>query len=90
MDFRVFVFHIVSTDFPQRYSQKRMCYPQKKTIVFSVHMLRCMYINYYSKKSSTYLKYTSDFGQDLPKEFQFDEFNTNRRSAYEGVFVHVH
>ena len=36
-------------------------------------MLYLSHINFYSKKSSTYLKYTSDFRQYLPKKIQFDE-----------------
>ena len=63
------------------YQQKTAIYPQMKTIIIHTHMLYCAYINLYSIKSSTYLKYTSDFRQYLPKEFQFDEFNTNWREC---------
>lgn len=70
-----------STFYPHTYQQKTKGFPQKKTIDFLVHMLKCTYINSYSNKSSTCLKYTSDFGQYLPKEFQFDEFHTKWREC---------
>ena len=52
-------------------------------------MIKYVYIKSYSKNLVLIFKYTSDFRQHLPKEFQFDESNIKIGGRPMGVKINI-
>ena len=53
-------------------------------------MIKYVYIKSYSKNLVLIFKYTSDFRQYLPREFQFDESNIKIGGRPMGVRINIY
>ena len=74
----------------RQYQQKTESFPQKKTVFLYVCMIKYVYIKSYSKNLVLIFKYTSDFRQYLPREFQFDESNIKIGGRPMGVKINIY